>query len=253
MGVFERVLTNRCRRLRRLLTSYVDDEITGADRLVVEEHLKRCRACRRRLLRHRAVHQLLRSRSAETRHRGAVLPWTPRAQPATGRAQRRVLLSLAAVLVLVVGGIALWGPIWPVMLTAQGRISDSMCRGNHAHPGTGMMTMSERDCVGRCIEKGGRYVFVSDGVVYRIRNQSFSDLARFAAQDIQLEGRLWRDQLTVSHIESIDHVADARSGLARRRQNLSVAKELISRRAEGRSPASAVSGHTGRDVSTHHE
>ena len=93
------------------------------------------------------------------------------------------------------------------------------------------MTMSERDCVGRCNEKGGRYVFVSDGVVYRIRNQSFSDLARFAAQDIQLEGRLWRDQLTVSHIESIDHVADARSGLARRRQNLSVAKELISRRA----------------------
>jgi hypothetical protein len=213
MGVFEQLLTNRCRRLRPLLASYVDDEIADADRLVVDEHLVRCQACRRRLLRQRAVHQLLRSRSAEPRHRGAAVPWTPRAQPATGRAQRRVLLSLAALAVLVVG-IALWGTAWPVRLTAQGRISDSMCRGSH---GGDMRTMSDRDCVGRCVEKGAQYVFVSNGVVYRIRNQSFSDLARFAAQEIQLEGRLWRNQLTVSHIESVDHVARAGSRLTRRR------------------------------------
>ena len=214
MGVFERVWTNRCRRLRPLLTSYVDDEITSGDRLVVEEHLERCRACRRRLMRQRAVHQLLRSRSVEARHRGAALPWTPRAQPASGRGHRRVLLSLAALAVLVVSGIALWGLARPVRLTAQGRISDSMCRGSH---GADMRTMSDRDCVGRCVEKGAHYVFVSNGVVYPIRNQSFSDLARFAAQDIRLEGRLWRNQLTVSHIESIDHVARAGSRLTRAR------------------------------------
>jgi hypothetical protein len=214
MGVFDRLLTNQCRRLRPLLTSYVDDEIAGADRLAVDEHLERCRACRRRLLRQRAVHQLLRSRSAEARHRGAVVPWTPRAQPATGRAQRRVLLTLAMLAVLVVGGTALWGPVWPVTLRAQGRISDSMCRGSH---GADMRTMSDRDCVGRCVEKGAHYVFVSNGVVYRIRNQSFSDLARFAAQEIQLEGRLWRNQLTVSHIESVDRVARAGSRPTRRR------------------------------------
>jgi hypothetical protein len=72
--------------------------------------------------------------------------------------------------------------------------------------------MSDRDCVGRCVEKGAHYVFVSNGIVYGIRNQSFGDLGRFAAQDIQLEGRLWRNQLTVSRIESVEHVAEARSG-----------------------------------------
>lgn len=212
MGVFERVLTNRCRRLRPLLTSYVDDEITGVDRLVIDEHLERCRACRRRLVRQRAVHQLLRSRSGDAPYRGAALPWRPRTQPAA-RVPQRVLMSLAVLIVLTVGGIALQGPVWPVLLTAEGRISDSMCRGGHGRPGAAMTTMSDRDCVGRCVEKGAHYVFVSNGVVYRIRNQSFSDLPRFAAYDVQLEGRLWRNQLTVSHIESINHVADAGSDL----------------------------------------
>jgi hypothetical protein len=120
-------------------------------------------------------------------------------------------LSVVAAAAVVIGIVA-WSRVWgaAVPLTARGQISDSVCRGSHSHAGTDLMTMSSRDCVGRCVEKGAQYVFVSDGVVYPIRNQRFEDLQRFAAQDIQLEGEVWRNQLTVSHIRPLDSAARLR-------------------------------------------
>lgn len=208
------MLTSRCRQLRPLLTSYVDDEVSGADRLVVQDHLSRCRACRRRLLRQNAVHQLLHTRAADARGRGTPVPWSPRTHGPLDRGPSRTLLSLSILATAVVVGIVIWSRVGGgavVPLTARGQISDSVCRGTHSHPGTDLMSMSDRDCVGRCVEKGAQYVFVSDGVVYPIRNQRFGDLQRFAAQDIQLEGEVWGNQLTVSHIRSLDHVAQLRS------------------------------------------
>jgi hypothetical protein len=64
--------------------------------------------------------------------------------------------------------------------------------------------MTSRDCLHRCIEKGAQYVFVSDGVVYPIRNQQFADLPRFAEQDIELEGKVQHNQLTVSRITPLN-------------------------------------------------
>ena len=64
--------------------------------------------------------------------------------------------------------------------------------------------MTGRECVERCIEKGAQYVFVSDGVVYPIRNQQFADLPRFVEQEIKLEGRLQDSLLTVSRITPVN-------------------------------------------------
>jgi hypothetical protein len=50
---------------------------------------------------------------------------------------------------------------------------------------------------------GARYVFVSDGVVYSIRNQDFAELTHLAGQDVQLEGRVRQHELTVSQMRPL--------------------------------------------------
>jgi hypothetical protein len=191
-----------------LLTSYVDNEVSDADRLIVEDHLKHCESCRRRLVRHKAVHELLRHRTEEAHVRGTTLPWSPRTFRPTLYRVGRAFVSLS---VLAVAGVVLGMVIWSRVageagtpLSARGQISDSACRGNHGRPGSDRMTMTGRQCVERCIEKGAQYVFVSAGDVYPIRNQQFADLARFAEQAIELEGRVQHSQLTVSRITPLD-------------------------------------------------
>ena len=66
----------RCRQLRSVLTSYVDDEVTAAERHLIEDHLERCDACRIQLGRERAVRQRLQRWSADARAQGAPLSWS---------------------------------------------------------------------------------------------------------------------------------------------------------------------------------
>lgn len=68
--------------------------------------------------------------------------------------------------------------------------------------------MSGRDCVHRCVEMGAQYVFVSHGVVYSIRNQDFVGLTRFAGQDVELEGEVRKNLLTVSHVRPLTFGGD---------------------------------------------
>ena len=200
------MLTSRCRQLRPLLTSYVDNELSAADRHVVDDHLEGCGSCRRRLARQSQVHQLIRRRTAEARGRGTSVPWSPRTFGSTDRRAGRVLLSLCVLAAAGAVGAVVWsrsaGAATP--LSARGEISDSVCRGNHGRPGSDRMTMTGRECVERCIEKGAQYVFVSDGVVYVIRNQQFADLPRFAEQEIKLEGKVQDSLLTVSRITPVN-------------------------------------------------
>ncbi len=63
--------------------------------------------------------------------------------------------------------------------------------------------MSGRDCVRRCVELGAHYVFISQGVVYVIRNQDFEDVVRLAGQDVQLEGEVRQKVLTVSRVNPL--------------------------------------------------
>lgn len=66
-----------------------------------------------------------------------------------------------------------------------------------------LSNMSGRDCVRRCVEIGVQYVFVSEGVVYSIRNQDLVDLTTWAGQDVQLEGEVRHSVLMASHVRPL--------------------------------------------------
>ena len=104
-----------CHQIDPLVTPFVDDDITPADRDLVDRHLQACRACRARVNAEQAVHALLRSRRsalAESavppglRARRASLGESTASAPPAVRSwrARAVPLALAASLVLVVAG-----------------------------------------------------------------------------------------------------------------------------------------------------
>jgi predicted anti-sigma-YlaC factor YlaD len=188
-----------------LLTAYVDDELSAGDRFVVEDHLAQCVACRRRVQREGAVRELLRIRSSETRASGAP-PWQQDGSPGPRRRSIALLLSVAVLsMVALVVALLDWSR-WhdtTSRLIAVGQIDDSRCAGGHVHDSAALRDMSEPDCVHRCVEMGARYVFVSEGLVYDIRNQDFAEVTRFAGQDVQLEGEVHENLLTVSRLRPI--------------------------------------------------
>ena len=114
-----------CRQLEPLFTSYVDGEALPQDRATVDAHLAACPPCRARVADERAAREVLRARkssfnacaSEHLRRRCAALK-SARAEPATpvpvaraGGFRRRTLvpLSLAATLLLAVGGVVFFG------------------------------------------------------------------------------------------------------------------------------------------------
>ena len=82
-----------------------------------------------------------------------------------------------------------------------GQISDSMCGASHAgmtssHPG-----MTDRDCALACVKGGGKFVFVSDGKVYKIANQDSPLLQMHAGHaGVTLTGDMKGDTITVSKV-----------------------------------------------------
>ena len=88
-----------------------------------------------------------------------------------------------------------------------GRISDSMCGLSHATMAAehGGKAMSDRECVVACIKNGGKYVLISDGQVYVIRNQDFQALPDFAGLEVVLTGAMDAHSIRVSKIAKDDH------------------------------------------------
>ena len=89
--------------------------------------------------------------------------------------------------------------------TWTGKISDSMCGGNHAtmiaaHGGASKMT--DRDCTLACTKAGGKYVFVmgGSGKVYNIANQDLAALQTHAGHTVKLTGEMKGDTIAVSKI-----------------------------------------------------
>jgi len=83
-----------------------------------------------------------------------------------------------------------------------GQISDSACGPSHAK----MLAQhgnlkTDRDCTAACIKGGSKYVFVSDGKVYQIDNQTFADLAKRAGDTVKVTGDMNGDTITMSKIE----------------------------------------------------
>ena len=87
--------------------------------------------------------------------------------------------------------------------TWMGKISDSKCGASHtAMEHSGSKTMTDKECTAACIKGGAKYVFVSDGKVYDISNQTMSALSKYAGDDVTLTGEMKGDSITVSKIEA---------------------------------------------------
>ena len=84
--------------------------------------------------------------------------------------------------------------------TWNGQISDSMCGLSHAKMIAGHAGMTDRDCALACVKGGGKYVFVSDGKVYKIANQESPLLQMHAGHTVMLTGDMKGDTVTVSEI-----------------------------------------------------
>jgi len=82
--------------------------------------------------------------------------------------------------------------------TLTGQIGDSKCNATHSSGEHGGAKMSAHDCVLACVKGGSKYVFVSNGKVYEIQNQSMPDLAQRAGQNVQLTGELGSDKMSLN-------------------------------------------------------
>ena len=90
----------------------------------------------------------------------------------------------------------------PADQTWKGKISDSMCKEKHPAGEHEGKKMTDADCVGVCIRKGAKYVFVSDGKVYQIANQNSKQIATHAGQMVELTGELKGDTITAKKLSA---------------------------------------------------
>ena len=105
---------------------------------------------------------------------------------------------------VVVGALA----VVPVAIRAQaeqtwkGAISDSKCNGKHPAGEHDGKKMTDADCTGVCVKKGAKYVFVSDGKVFQLANQSSKTIAAHAGQTVELTGTIKGDTITAKQMKS---------------------------------------------------
>ena len=82
--------------------------------------------------------------------------------------------------------------------TWTGKISDSNCKDKHPAGEHDGKKMTDADCTKVCVKKGAKYVFVSEGKVYQLANQSSKTIASHAGQEVQLTGRMSGDTITAT-------------------------------------------------------
>ena len=108
---------------------------------------------------------------------------------------RSTLGVLVVVGVLAVAPVAAHGEE-----TWKGTISDSNCNDKHMVGEHDGKKTTDADCTAVCIKKGAKYVFVSDGKVYKIANQRSKTIASHAGQQVALTGTMAGDTITVKTI-----------------------------------------------------
>jgi hypothetical protein len=85
--------------------------------------------------------------------------------------------------------------------TWAGAISDSNCNAKHPAGEHEGKKMTDTDCTRVCVKKGAKYVFVSDGKVYQLANQTSKTIATHAGHQVELTGRLSGDTITATSIK----------------------------------------------------
>ena len=86
--------------------------------------------------------------------------------------------------------------------TWKGVISDSNCNGKHAADEHAAKKMTDADCSIACVKKGAKYVFVSDGKIFKLANQSSKQIAAHAGQRVELTGTMAGDTITAKNMKA---------------------------------------------------
>jgi len=86
--------------------------------------------------------------------------------------------------------------------TWKGKISDSMCKETHPAGEHDGKKTTDADCTAICIKKGAKYVFVSEGKVYQLANQTSKQVASHAGQEVELTGVMKGDTITASQMKA---------------------------------------------------
>ena len=103
--------------------------------------------------------------------------------------------------ILVIGALAIAPAAAQKEQTWKGAISDSNCNGKHAAGEHDGKKMTATDCTNVCVKKGAKYVFVTDGKVYQLANQSSKTIAAHAGHDVELTGHLEGETITATTIK----------------------------------------------------
>ena len=104
---------------------------------------------------------------------------------------------------IVVGVFAVFSVAARAEQTWKGAISDSNSNCKHQAGEHDGKKMTDADCTAVCIKKGAKYVFVSDGNVFRIANQTSKAIARHAGQQVELTGTLEGDTITAKTVQPV--------------------------------------------------
>lgn len=62
--------------------------------------------------------------------------------------------------------------------------------------------MTDADCVGVCVKKGAKYVFVADGTVYQLSNRRSKQIATHTGQRVELTGELKGDTINATSLKT---------------------------------------------------
>jgi hypothetical protein len=106
------------------------------------------------------------------------------------------------------GALVVVGALAAAPLAAQkqdtwtGVISDSNCNGKHAADEHGGKKTTDADCTIACVKKGAKYVFVSDGKIFKLANQSSKQIAAHAGQRVELTGTMSGDTITAKTMKA---------------------------------------------------
>ena len=113
---------------------------------------------------------------------------------------------------LTVTAIVAWVSAGPRVLrgaeqTWTGKISDSLCGASHDGMRKNGDKVTDRECTVACVNYqtpgAPRFVFVTGGKIYPIKNQAFGGLGRRSGATIVLTGELGTDgEITITKIEN---------------------------------------------------
>jgi hypothetical protein len=189
-----------CHELDQLITPFIDGECTERDRTAVFAHLRQCQGCLARVDAESTAKQVLHAHATVARTMGVEPAWRPR----VFRLGRPALPVRPALLLLVAAiGAGLFGLLWlrPTPVMAVGVIGDSFCQ--HEHRFTTRFDVDERECTLGCVKSGAEFVLVTDTEIYRIHNQRFPELDRFANVRVKVEGTWEGDRLVLGSMAAV--------------------------------------------------